>query len=86
MISVNLTNQTISLDARAKLPDLSELSRVEIFERIVGLINARNSVADECIPNVLENASTVKPVRNPRESNNHPGISKGSSMRKKIYI
>lgn len=82
--SVYFTNHTISLTASDGLIDFSILSRADMFDRIVGRINAKNNAADECIPRVLENASTVKPVKKPNSNNAQPGISKGRTRMNKM--
>ena len=77
-------NHPKSFMLSAGAPFLSVVSRVDMFERTKGLMKAINSVAEECIPNVPEKASMVRPVKNPISSNIHPGVSKGSSIMNRI--
>jgi len=67
-----LINHPASFIFKVGLPFLSVESCTDIFDSTRGLINAINSVADECMPKVPENASIVKPVKNPRTRESNP--------------
>jgi hypothetical protein len=81
---VYFINHPISLITKEGLPFLSKESCVDIFDNIVGLMNAINKVADECKPRVPEKASIISPVRKPRIRRIQPGISNGRSIMNKM--
>jgi hypothetical protein len=60
-------------------------SRGETIFKTNGRKKAINTVAELCIPIVLENKSIESPSKNPSTSKSHFGVSKGRISMNKIY-